>query len=169
MSNKTSFQLVLDLINSTDNITLTADQITFGAPAANANGAITKNTQLDVTGVTGKGYSGTVRVYFDRVALSDISGGATVHQTLTTQTSSSDLLSDFNTAYNTGLTTDDIVVEALPAAAGDGTITYNLTAAAGSLAFIGAVQIVLTPADVPLSSAITTTDLNGLTVGTVTA
>lgn len=172
MTTKTSTELVFDLFNRMNPALqhpLTPTNVTLSAPAVNDNNAVTKNTKTTISAVAGQGYSGSTTVYYNRVSLADIVATGSNQFLLTTQKKASDILPLFNAAFNTNLIIDDIVEEDLPAAAANGTITYTLQAAANSPAFLASVVVKLVPADIPLSQAITTTDMTGLTVADVTA
>jgi hypothetical protein len=172
VTTKTSTQLVFDLFNRMNSglqYPLSPTNVVLGAPATNDNGAISKNTKATLTAIGGQGYSGSTTVYYNRVDLADILATGSSNFPLTNQVSSADILALWNAAFNTNLIAADIVVEALPAPAANGSISYTLKANTASPAFIGQAALVLAPAAIPLSTAITTTDMTGLSVSDVTA
>lgn len=171
MTTKTSSQLVYDLFNRSNPtlpFPLSPTTVTLGVPAVNSSGVTSKNTIITLTAVSGQGYSGSTTAYYNRVSLADIVAAGSNNFLYTTQATSADVLPLFNAAFNTNVQAADIVVENLPAPDGTGKITYTLKAATSSLAFNASVQITLTPATVDLGTAVSTTDMTGLTLADVT-
>lgn len=171
MNTKTSTQLVFDLFNRSNPALPTAlspTNVTLTTPIANTSGITTRNTAITINAIAGQGYTGSTTAYYDRVSLVDVVGAGSTQFPLGSQVSSSDLLAAFNASFGTNMDTSDIVVENLPAPDGTGKITYNLTANASSMAFIGQVTLTLVPVVLDLATAVTTTNMAGLTVVDVT-
>lgn len=168
---KTSLQLVFDLFNRSNPTLptpLSATNVSLTSPIANTSGITTRNTAITINAIAGHGYTGSTTAYYDRVSLADVVGAGSTQFPLGSQVSSSDLLAAFNAAFGTNLDTTDIVVENLPAPDGTGKITYNLTANPTSMAFISQVTLTLVPVVLDLATAVTVTDMAGLTVANVT-
>lgn len=124
------------------NAALSGVAATDGTDTA-ANGL---NTKIVVTPNAGYGYTtDPITVYYNRLDLGAITGASGISVSWDGSiTSSTDLLASYNQATGASLSASDIVVEALPTNPNDGsTVNYTLTAAPGSLAFIGSVSIAL--------------------------
>lgn len=171
---KTGPALIFAMINTANSATLTrgvasATNMTFGVPAVLAGGdASGKNTSLAVTAVAGQGYTSppSVTITYNRLNIdTDVlaklapSGVSFVDAAYAKV---SDLLAIVNSTYSLNLQAGDIS-NGNDALSGAYPRTATLTIAAGSLVYIGSAAITITQADVALSSAIATTNMDGLT------
>lgn len=170
MSTVTSSQLFYGKLNEANpNLPYPLDEtnIVVGTPGSNANGGISKNSQVVISGAVGSKYSGTATAYYDRVALADIiatvSPAVTVFP-LTTETKVSDVLPVFNQTYNVNIVAADIIDGSLPSAdPTTGQVAFTLAIAPTSLAFSGSAALVYQPSDISLAT-FTTSVLDGMTV-----
>jgi hypothetical protein len=158
-------QILLDLINDQNSSSLQVAMLTFGLPTAATGSSPARDTDLILTAVQGSGYTGSVTVSYNRVDMATIPGvRATVFQK-GDATKISDLIPEINTAYQLALTTDDYVDGALPTFTGtpNEQHDFNVVAGADSIPYRGTMILQVKADDIPLSSVITTTTLNGLT------
>ena len=161
---KTAIQILLDQINEDNTAALTPSLVTFGAVAVD-NGGV-RNSSISATAVGGSGYTGTVAFLYNRVDLATIPGARPTAFQQGDAVNVSDLIDEVNAAYQLALTIDDFVEAAIPAFPGEEaneTQVVNLVAKATSLVYRGTLALTLSANDIPLSSVITTTTLNGLT------
>lgn len=160
---KSDVQILLDQINEDNTSSLTPALVTFGAVATDAG---VRNSKITVTSQAGSGYTGSVEVFYNRVDLATVPGARSTTFQVGDATNLSDLIDEINTAYQLNLTANDFVDVAIPAFPGEEpheTQTINLTAKATSLIFRGELVLTVNANDIPLSSVVTTTTLNGLT------
>lgn len=157
--------ILLDQIN-TDNPshTLTDAQVTFGLPTVSTGGTPARDTEITVTAVAGSGYTGSVILRYNRVDLSTVPGVLNKVFSLGDGTTVADLIPEINTRYGINLQAEDYVDAALPAF--DGTPNeqhdFSVVANADSLVWRGTLVLTVKSEDIPLSTALTTTTLNGL-------
>ncbi len=160
-------QVIIDLINA-DNapLALTPELVTFGLPTAATGENPAKNTELTVSAAEGSGYSGSVVITYNRVALGTIPtiAAAPAEFQLGNAQTLKDLIPEFNAKYGVNLTDDDYVDAPIPAFTGElnEEHTVQLVAKADSLIYIGSVDIVIKGEDIALASVLTNTALNGL-------
>lgn len=164
---KVPVQVLVDLINADNSLALTSELITFGLPTAATGESPPKNTELTVSAAPGSGYSGSVVVTYNRVAISTlptISAKPAEFQ-LGDATTIKDLIPEFNALYGVVLTEDDYTDAPLPEFTGTAneSHTIQLVAKADSLIYIGSIELTIKGDDVPLSSVLTVLSLNGLT------
>ncbi len=160
---KPDLQILLDQINEDNTSSLTTSLVTFGAVAVDGGGI--RNSNITATSTIGSGYSGNVAFKYDRVDLATIPGARSTTFQAGDATHISDLIEEINTAYQLNLTVADFVDVVIPAFPGDApheTQQITLTASATSLIYRGALVLTVDANDIPLSSVITTTTLNGL-------
>lgn len=152
---KTSLSALLSRIN-TDNPSLptplTSTNATFGTPTVLSGDASGKNTSVTVAG-TGTPYTtDQATLKYDRVDLTTLFASNSTQIQWTTQASSSDLLTWYNSLTGANLQASDIVVEALPTNPADGsTVSYDFKANTGSLAFQGDLNVSLVSVAAPMS------------------
>lgn len=165
---KVSKQVLIDQINTDNSTSLTDALISFGLPTAAQEGSA-KNTELTVSAVPGSGYTGSVVVEYNRVSLADFVGSKVLDFQKGDADNLSDLIPEINALLGTNLQPDDYVDVALPTFTGTPNEEHDvqLAAAADSLAYLNSITITVKGADIPLSSVITTTVLNGLVAPTV--
>src|SRR5690606_846884 len=136
--------------------------IEFDVPAPNTDPEATTNTLLTVHSVVNSGYVGDVQVEYNRLDLDGFTQYGAAEIIIAEDPTHQDILDAFNQLYDANLQLEDIdqTVD-LPVPDFDGEI-YTLTAAPGSLAYIGTIDVLLSIASTPLSDVITTTVLSGL-------
>lgn len=167
---KAPAEIILDMIKATHAgdakvAGLTTQLVTFGLPTAASGQNPTRNTQLTVSSVEGSGYAGDVVITYNRLTFDQVVKTKDKVFTLGDATKVSDLVAEINARYNIALTADDYVDADLPAFTGEANEkhTFNLTANADSLIFIGSIELTVKGENIALSDVITTTEMNGLT------
>lgn len=161
---KADVQILLDQINADNSSSLTTSLVTFGAVAVDSGGV--RNSNITVSANVGSGYTGNVQLKYDRVDLATIPGSRSTEFQVGAATHVSDLIAQVNAAYQLNMTAADFVdasIPAFPGVAPHEKQTINLVASATSLIFHGTLVLTIDANDMPLSNAITTTTLNGLT------
>lgn len=110
--NKTSRELLLDLINVTNDITppLTFDQVDFDPPVALKPALVTifkSNTKVIVKDLQSTGYVNSRLVYYDRIAISDLFQEEEV--TVSIDFSNiEEAITAFNDSYGLALSVDEV-------------------------------------------------------------
>lgn len=140
---------VLAMLNAANNTSFTEEQISLGSPEANELEDIDRNTRLTLTALEPSNKIGRMSIYYDRVDLADLVAEGSLLFEIAAPTNSLDLIAPFNERYQTLLTTEDVVSEALPAADSHGVIHYTFKMAAGSYAFYGSVPVTIVEPDAP--------------------
>lgn len=161
---KAAQQILLDQINEDNGSSLTPALVTFGAVAVD-NGGV-RNSKINAAANQGSGYSGSVDFLYNRVDVATIPGARPTVFQVGDATHLSDLIDEINTAYQLALTVDDyidVLIPAFPGTAPHETQTIDLVAKGTSLIYLGTLTLTIDANDIPLSSVITTTTLNGLT------
>lgn len=164
---KAPIEILVDLINTDNASALTSELVTFGLPTVAGGASPTRNTELTVNAAEGSGYTGSVLVTYNRVALSTlpvISSKPAEFQ-LGDATLISDLLEEINTLYGVKITAADFVDGPLPTFTGELNEEHDVqvVAHADSLIYIGSLTLKLKAEDKDLGLVITVTALNGLT------
>lgn len=166
---QTGEALLYSLVNaanpSLQNGALSSANVTLAAPAATGS---TPNTSVALSAITDHGYSGTISVSYNRLAIDTqvfnvlAPGGATVVNSGGTMVTVSDVVAAINSAYAINLQAEDVSngSTALSLTANAGSCTIQV--AAGSYTYTGSLNVTITGEQVALSSAITTTSLPGL-------
>ena len=161
---KADVQILLDQINEDNVSSLTPALVSFGAVAIDGGGV--RNTNITATAEVGSGYTGNVQFKYDRVDLATIPGARSTTFQQGNAVNIADLIDEINTAYQLNLTSADFTDAAIPAFPGvepNETQEVDVVAKATSKIFLGTLTLTIAANDVPLSSVITTTTLNGLT------
>lgn len=169
---KSGTDLVLGLINVANPTTpvngaISSANVTFSAPSPLTGDVSSKNASLLVSAIPGHGYTGTRTIKYNRLDIHQvlIAKGVTDLQVVNNSFSSSaDLLSSLNASYGLNLSTNDIVVEALPADDPNnvaGNITYTLQAHPNSLAYFGTLPLTLILPTIPMARALKMNVLQG--------
>jgi hypothetical protein len=159
---KSPDQIVLDLINYDNGTALAPGSITYGIPAAFTG---TRNTKLRLTATGASHYSGFVDITYNRVDIGTVPGVRSKEFMLGSAVTIKDLVSAINLAYRINLTVDDYLDGPLPTfdpLSPNDTKPFTIVAAPGSLVFIGTLTLNVKRNDIPLSSVILITELNGL-------
>ncbi|MGG4591641.1 hypothetical protein ACLPJK_25640 [Pseudomonas aeruginosa] len=141
---------------------LTADQVTFGVPAASSQG--TANTQVVVTAVEGQGYKDSQTFHYVRLDLATDASyeGVVAELTDVSEEATAGELLSFAVAQ-LGFVASEVEAGTLTAVDGatDGSLVIN--AKADSLVYTGTVTVVLKPVDTTesLATAFPTDELTG--------
>ena len=140
--------LIFDLINTANpglpNGPLSASNVTLGTPAANTTNGSGDNSQVEVTGIEGQGYSGTDVFTYNRIDIGAMFTTWGISATLSGGsgfTNASDMLTALNAAYSLDLQASDIVDG--PIGASSFPDSYTLTIADGSLVYTGTLAVTL--------------------------
>jgi hypothetical protein len=160
-------QILVAQINNDNSTSLTPALLTFGLPTANTGTNPARNTSLTITAATGSGYTGSVTLQYNRVDLSTlptINTGAVTVFSLGDAAKVSDLVPEINAAFAINLTASDFVDASLPTFTGQPNEEhpFNVVANANSIVWINQVTFTVQANDIPLSTVVTNTTLNGL-------
>lgn len=161
---KSDVQILIDQINEDNTSALTTALVSFGAVAIDGGGI--RNSNITATAAGGSGYTGSVQFKYNRVDLASVPGSRSTTFQVGNSVNLSDLIDEVNVAYQLNLTAADFIdipIPAFPGTQPHETQNINLAAKATSLIFRGTLVLTIDANDVPLSSVITTTTLNGLT------
>lgn len=156
--------LVTELINEDNATNLLANLIELTVPAAPAVEYVgEKNTAITVSGAVGSGYTGSVPLFYDRVAVTGFVGTVDLTFQLGDAQNVADLVPEVNSLLNINLTADDFTDAALPAFGNEPNETQpvDVVIAAGSLVYTGTLTINVSNGELSLVDLITTTELNG--------
>lgn len=140
---KSPEQIIIDLVNYDNGVSLTAGMLTFGTPTALLG---EHNTQVIASATSCSRYMGSVRLVYNRVDLHTVPGNLSINFPAGTATRVSDLIPAINSAYKLNLTPADYIDGPLPERIGSCPFvreTFELVAAPGSLVFIGFVTLCL--------------------------
>lgn len=156
---KPSVDLLIDLINTDNSLSLKKSDLTIGAPANNTDSTHNRNTIVKLTAKDSAAFEGSANVYYNRVAIASVLKAAMSYEVAASGVTTSTLLPLINKQFSVDLTEDDVVVESIDTS----TLpkTYTLKAAANSYAFTGTVDISLTAEKGDLDSMVAKKDLNG--------
>lgn len=155
---KTSAEILLDLINEESIDTYTFANIILGVPEVRTPTGIPKNTRIVVTAVEGQSYNGSVTLRYNRINLArpfadpgsmgfSVGSNTTVHA----------LLATINTAHNVKLVPGDVVNNPVAANAK----TVRLVAADSSYLYRPGTAVSLGDKEPVIASAVTVKDLSG--------
>jgi hypothetical protein len=134
-----SQQNILDLVvaSNPSAALLTLSDVTFSLPTASTDPS--KNTQVTLTVIPSRGYSGAITIYYNRKNLANFGTNLSFIQEL--NFSLSDIVSELNVLRNSSLTVADInSLETTVSQNGDFK-TFLLTAKEDSLEWIGSLEI----------------------------
>lgn len=157
---KTAQANLLALVNLKGAQAVTADQVTFSAASTNSSGS--KNTVVTLTAVSGKGFSGTVDLRYNRLGLDK--GVASPNTTLVVAEGSSTTTLLTQAASQLGLREDQIEWASGTTVPADGQSSQaTLQAKSSSYLYVGTLQLTLdNPAEpVALSSNYGDGELDG--------
>lgn len=156
-------EIVVDLVNATNTSNIAANAILLSNPEFVENDQV----KVLIEPAPDSGYGGSVEVFYDRLdiqAFCDIVSPDGVVIPQGEAVSLVDLLPQINAQLGTALISNDVVD--VPIEGWDGTpgsfLDLYLDMAAHSLVYYGSLKVTIDDNDIPLSSVITTTILNGL-------
>lgn len=154
--------LVAQVVADNAGLSLTAAQVTAGAPSTFSGGSGDQNTQVTLTAVEGQGYQGSKLVKYTRLGLD--SGVAVPVTTLQVLAADNQAAVETKVATALGLVKADLTFSAYSAAADGVPGSITISAAAASLLYVGAdkvLEITVPDVDPDLGDEITTDELNG--------
>lgn len=96
--NQPSAQIIVDQINSDNNLAIQSDQINFGVPTP-VTGAGQRDTDIPVIAVADKGYVGSNIVNLDRLQIAKLFFGIVPELTVDSPSTTKDLLAALNNLY----------------------------------------------------------------------
>jgi hypothetical protein len=140
--NQPSAQIIVDQINQDNALSLTVDQINFGAPTA-VTGAGKRDTDIPVTAVAGKGYVGSNVVNLDRLKGELLFLNYIPKIVVDSPASTADLLPAINARFGFQITAAEILNTALNAPGSDGSITQLITFLDSCLAYEGKFTVIV--------------------------
>ncbi|ANH51766.1 putative virion structural protein [Erwinia phage vB_EamM_RAY] len=141
--NQPSAQIIVDQINQDNNLTIQADQINFGVPTP-VTGAGKRDTDIPVIAVADKGYVGSNIVNLDRLKVSTLFFGIVPELTVSTPSTTKDLLATLNGRYGLQVTANDISDRTIDANNTDseGRIMHDIVFQ-GSLVYEGTLAVLI--------------------------
>lgn len=157
--------IIIGLINADNGTNIPVGLLELGLPSVFVGA---RNTEITLTAGAGSGYSGSVDFTYNRLHLQtdvlDASGKTAVFP-LGDSVTKADFILELNELLNINLTPDDFEDGPLPDFTGEPNETHSvqLVAKTDSLIYIGSLTFDVKGEDVPLSSVLTVTQLNGLT------
>lgn len=154
--------LVAQVVADNSGLSLTAAQVTAGAPSTFSGGAGDQNTQVTLTAVEGQGYQGSKLVKYTRLGLD--SGVAVPVTTLQVLAADNQAAVEAKVAAALGLRASELTFSAYTAAADEAPGSITISAVAGSLLYVGAdkvLEITVPDVDPDLGDEITNDELNG--------
>lgn len=162
-----SEQIVLDLINNDNALTLSLAEVRLNAPVPNGD---TTRVGVTVRPVPGAGYGGSKEVFYNRVLLSDIPTLANGEDRQVDIALSSDVLDFINTKYGVNLGFEDVTVNGADLGTlnspivqeYDVPLVFTITAKAASFVWAGEITLSVMRVRQALGSVVTVLELNGL-------
>lgn len=157
---KSSINQVLDLINANNgNAGLTLNDIQFGTPVVSVG---EKDTELSVSSKPNSGYNGSVLVEYNRLPLSGFEMYGLPELTIPVNGTLDDVLSGFNTLYDTALDYEDIPNDLDVTSVDYIGALITIPAKATSLAYKGSIDVLVKWPSTLLDTVITVEVLGGL-------
>lgn len=162
-----SEQIVLDLINNDNALTLSLAEVRLNAPVAQDG---TTRVGVTVRPVPGAGYGGSKEVFYNRVLLSDIPTLANGEDKEVDIALSSDVLDFINTKYGVNLGFEDVTVNGADLGTlnspivqeYDVPLVFTITAKAASFVWAGEITLSVMRVRQKLGSIVTVLELDGL-------
>lgn len=162
---QTHAEILLGLLNNLNKANVRLDQLVFGKPSPNTKDPEKGNTQLPIDSPKNSKYAGPIRVTYNRFDLTELFAQANIEH-LELKVAQVDtikqLVPSIADAYDFNLTPVDVIDAQIDYDA-DGESVFELRAHADSLFYTGSILVHLAPqeGDIPLSSIITVTVMNG--------
>ncbi|MGG4591654.1 hypothetical protein ACLPJK_25705 [Pseudomonas aeruginosa] len=163
---KDSKQLLVELINSDNGLSLAPSLVVFGLPTATTGENPTRNTTINVSGAQGSGYVGNKDVTYDRVPASGFIGTVNLTFVKGDAQNLSEFLPEINAVLKTNILPADVVDAAVPEFGTEPNEIQpvSLSISADSLVYMGAVPFNISNGELDLSALITVTELAGFTI-----
>lgn len=138
-SNMASFDRLVTMIHKKNVVTypLTRENVAFGNPAVDNEAQW--NTRLNVHGIANKGYRGQVEVFYTRVSMTAM--GRLIELVQEAPWTMDRVLQVINIKKTAQLTTDDLTNPYLPMIQTGEIVSFQMSAAASSLVWLGNTQI----------------------------
>lgn len=151
---------LLALINRDNHTNIVEDQITLGLPLVNPDAGIARDTKITLSSVPGKGFRGSVTVWYNRIDLSILfkNVSANVGLELTEGMTSDVLIPLINEKYGTDFEVADFEA-ATPLVVEGGTVTF--TAKSDNVAYKGSFDVAYGLEEIALDSVVLITTLTG--------
>lgn len=140
---------------------LTDTQVTVNAAAVNTDSAIARDTVVTIDSIPGKGYRGSVTVYYNRIDLGVLflNVGANVGLTVVDGDTSDKLIPLLNAKYGTHFEVGDLVAQPLEVSTDIKEVV--LAAAGGNVMYTGQFTVKYGLEETALDSVVLTTTLSG--------
>lgn len=139
--------IILQTLVATGNMSLTTDDVTFGAPEVSTDSTTLYNTLVTLTANDGSGYKDTRQIKYLRVDISTVPGVRSTQFIKNGETLISDLVARINSRYLLNLVAGkdyaDGPLPAFPTGASGETVSVTLTPTAQSLCWIGSLTLQL--------------------------
>lgn len=155
---------ILNAIDSQNGVTLIEDQYIFGTPTPYADPTGVTNTQMLITvNDVESPYTGSTTVYYTRLNLAVLANQLVLPLKINGLTTIGQVVAALNTYFGLNFKTDGSDIADGPlTVAEDGSGTVTLTAEAGSLGWVGTVNLPFVLGNFDLATAVTSTTLAGL-------
>ena len=152
---------LLALVNRDNQTNLTDTQVTVNAAAVNADSSIARDTVVKIDAIPGKGYRGSVTVYYNRIDLGVLflNVDANVGITVTEGDTSDKLIPLLNEKYGTHFEAGDLVEVPLEVSTDVKEVT--LAAVGGNVMYKGQFVVKYGLDETALDSVVLITTLNG--------
>ncbi len=153
----------LKMLNAKNNSNLTDQLVTVGAPAKNTDASIVRDTVVTITAIPGKGYRGSVTVYYNRIDLGILFKNLDANVGLTVadggEDSDQNMITLINQKYGTHFEVGDLVPVQLTKSEDIQEVT--LVAVGGNLMYEGEFKVKYGIAEIALDSVVLITQLDG--------
>lgn len=161
--NKASSSLVLDLINTSNSLDLSFQNISFETPVLLADDEDGKNTSLVVAAIDKQGYVGNVTIKYNRVGFEELEAKDNTLLEIPVDGTMDDIVLALNSRYGLQLVIDNDIVEAdLIDVIGYEPALISLDAVLGSYGFHGTLNLDIAWESIDLEDAIASNNLIGL-------
>jgi hypothetical protein len=153
-------EILTAMINRENGTTLLAEQLVFGLPQVSIGPT---NTTVTCSGAAGSGFTGTVTLNYNRIAMSSVPGTRTKTFTAGNAVLISALLPLINELYAINLRSSDILDGPLPLFEGltPGEVKpFTLTVTTSCLVYQGSVNLYIRRRDIDLPTVVSATVLD---------
>lgn len=154
---------LLALVNRDNGTNLTDTQVTVNAAAVNTDKSIARDTVVKIDAIPGKGYRGSVTVYYNRIDLGvlflNVGANVGINVPIGGESSDDRLIGLINAKYGTHFEAGDLVAVPLTASADIQEVT--LAAVGGNVMYQGQFVVKYGLAETALDSVVLITTLDG--------
>lgn len=156
---KTSFEILFDVINTEAITPFTQAQVSLGDPQVrDVTSGIRRNTSIELTALPGNPYAGKMTMKYNRFGLArPFVTPTTLGFTVAADTTVHALIASINTAHNLKLVARDLVNNVVKA----GAVSITLVAASTSYIYLPTSRVTIGQQLPTIASAVTVTALSG--------